>query len=114
MTEPEGTLWAGFAPPYLGKWYATIEHKVLWFKGIERTLQIRAQHLDGPSPPATITIPNKPFSISISGEHPDFPHPWVLGDSGRIGIPAHSVRDPGVARGSETPLDPMIGGRCPD
>jgi hypothetical protein len=79
-------LWAGLAPPpYLGKWYTTIEHKVLWFKGIERTLQIRAQHLDGPSPPATITIPTSrsayPYQVSIL----IFPTPgcWeIAGESG--------------------------------
>lgn len=45
----EGTLWAGLAPPYLGKWYAGMEQKVRWWA--RGNLSVTGHRLDGSAPP---------------------------------------------------------------
>jgi hypothetical protein len=45
----EGTLWAGLAPPYLGKWYAGWEQKVRWWA--RGSLSVTGHRLDGSAPP---------------------------------------------------------------
>lgn len=50
-------LWAGLAPPYGGKWYAS-SLKVLWWRSVPGKLTIEGKRLDGSAPPLAASIPD--------------------------------------------------------
>lgn len=50
-------LWAGLAPPYQGKWFAS-SLKVLWWRSVSGKLTIEGKRLDGAAPPVTAFIPD--------------------------------------------------------
>lgn len=63
-SNAEGTLWAGLAPDYLGKWYAGQRQKVLWYT--QGQLQLQGKGLDGSAPPLDADIP----SAMVEGVRP--------------------------------------------
>ena len=71
--NPERTIWAGLAPPYLGKWYAGLGQKVRWWR--RGPLQVEGRRLDGPAPPLVAAGEGQSLDRPLPTPDPAVPTP---------------------------------------
>ena len=81
--NPERTIWAGLAPPYLGKWYAGLGQKVRWWR--RGPLQVEGRRLDGPAPPLVAEGEGESLDRPLPAPDPGVPTP-VSGGGQASGI----------------------------
>ncbi|MHB8646793.1 MAG: hypothetical protein ACYDAR_13465 [Thermomicrobiales bacterium] len=76
-------LWAGLAPPYQGKWFAS-SLKVLWWRSVSGTLTIEGTRLDGNAPPVTAFIPDGYGQTGYQATGIDIPTPGCWAITGKV------------------------------
>ncbi len=76
-------LWAGLAPPYKGKWFAS-SVKVLWWRSVSGKLTIKGRRLDSAAPPVTAFIPDGYGQTGYQATGIDIPTPGCWEITGKV------------------------------